>query len=59
MFERILTRAPTGAERDVCLDALRKHRGLVAQANAEQATARARESLVRALMNHSDFVTIR
>ncbi len=46
-FERILTRTPSARELEICLEALTK-----------PATA-PRASLVRALLNHNDFVTIR
>ena len=46
-FERILTRTPSARELEICLEALTK-----------SATA-PRASLVRALLNHNDFVTIR
>ena len=47
-FERILSRPPTPAETATCSQFL-----------ANSADARSRESLVRALLNHNDFVTIR
>jgi len=46
-YETILSRPPSQAELAICADFLK---------NAE---ARARESFVRALLNHNDFVTIR
>jgi mono/diheme cytochrome c family protein len=48
IFERLLSRSPAAAEVSACLQFL-----------ADSADARRRESLVRALLNHNDFVTIR
>ncbi|MBW3541506.1 MAG: DUF1549 and DUF1553 domain-containing protein, partial [Planctomycetes bacterium] len=59
MFERILSRAPTDAERAVCLEALEAQRALQTATDGATAARRARESLLRALFNHNDFVTIR
>ncbi len=59
MFERILTRPPTDAESRLCLETYSKQRDFAAQTNAAEAATRARESLVRALLNHNDFITIR
>ncbi|MBC7815312.1 MAG: DUF1553 domain-containing protein, partial [Planctomycetaceae bacterium] len=47
-FERILSRPPTPAETAACSQFL-----------TNPADTRSRESLVRALLNHNDFVTIR
>ncbi|HTI51289.1 MAG TPA: DUF1553 domain-containing protein [Planctomycetaceae bacterium] len=73
-FERILSRAPTAAEMSVCLDFLqrqtdlfRKQEPSATPAAAAQGAVvpsnepliRACESLVHALFNHNDFVTIR
>jgi hypothetical protein len=58
MFERILSRPPSDAELQVSVDAVRKHPALTEKDSANRMT-RARESLVRALLNHNDFVTIR
>jgi PAS domain-containing protein len=46
-FERILGRGPSGEEMRVCCEYL------------ERAEGDARGSLVRGLINHNDFVTIR
>ncbi len=59
MFQRILTRTPTDAELQVCLSGLEKQRELLGQQSAQDASCKARESLVRALLNHNDFVTVR
>lgn len=47
-FERILSRTPTASEINACSQFL-----------TEPANSRQRESLIRALLNHNDFVTIR
>jgi hypothetical protein len=44
---------------DICRVALERQRGLLSNTNAAENLARARQSLVRALLNHNDFVTIR
>jgi hypothetical protein len=61
MFERILSRQPTNAEREICITHLGEHLKLQSLANTDENTARqkARESLARALFNHNDFLTIR
>lgn len=48
-FERILSRRPTARELEICLETVSK----------SSVTPLARASLVRALFNHNDFVTIR
>ena len=48
--EQILTRVPTQKELDVCNEFL---------TSTVDEPGRARESLVRALLNHNDFVAIR
>ncbi len=58
-FERILSRVPTSAERELCLQALATQRDALTQAQIPDPQLRACESLVRALFNHNDFVTIR
>jgi hypothetical protein len=52
-FEHLLTRPPTAAERDRCLGFL-KEQGEQAEADSVR-----RASLLHALMNHNDFLTIR
>ncbi len=59
VFERILSRAPTDAESQICLAALTRQRELLTKSQTAEPATRARESLVRALLNHNDFVTIR
>ena len=56
-FESVLSRAPTPAEREACLAFLTKQAGS-ADATTERAV-RARDGLVRVILNHNDFVTIR
>ena len=58
-FERILSRMPTPQELQICLVALKNQTELLAKTNAADAALRAKSSLVRALLNHNDFVTIR
>jgi mono/diheme cytochrome c family protein len=64
-FEQVLTRGPSAQELDFCRDFLRKQRDLYRQADPKTLGAssdpvlRARESLVRALFSHNDFVTVR
>lgn len=53
-FARILSRAPTPEERRLCIEFLARSGG-----EAAANVAASRESLVRALLNHHDFVTIR
>ena len=61
MFERLLSRSPSDREREICLKALKDHESLLMKAHPaeSQAEKKARESLVRALFNHNDFITIR
>jgi hypothetical protein len=59
MFEQILSRVPTERERQICQETFENQRGLAARTNTAEAGTRARESLVRALFNHNDFITIR
>ena len=59
VFEQILARSPTDKERRLCEEAIEKQRELAGAANAADADTRARESIVRALLNHNDFITIR
>ncbi|HVC99477.1 MAG TPA: PSD1 and planctomycete cytochrome C domain-containing protein [Pirellulales bacterium] len=59
VFERILAREPTDRERRLCEETYRKQCELLARDNAADAATRARESIVRALLNHNDFITIR
>ena len=56
-FESILSRSPTVAEQDACLAFLTKQAGS-AYPLTDRAV-RARDGLVRVILNHNDFVTIR
>lgn len=55
-FERVLSRAPSASEVTACSTFLIKQTGPTPTPERE---AVARESLVRTLLNHNDFVTIR
>ena len=57
-FEQILTRPPAPGELTACAAFLQKQEALRAE-KPDVAAAAARESLVRTLFNHNDFVTIR
>ncbi len=58
-FERILSRSPKEQEQQYCLAFLEKQTELLKTRDAATAPHRARESLIRVLLNHNDFVTIR
>jgi hypothetical protein len=70
-FEQVLSRPPSAAEKALCLEFLGKQTALFRKASAKPVTnrglvapaadpgMRARESLIRALFNHNDFVMIR
>jgi len=71
-FEQVLCRPPSAAEQQVCLEFLHRQEELFRSAPALPTTGgdsrvppsadpvlRARESLVRSLFNHGDFVTVR
>jgi hypothetical protein len=58
VYERILSRAPSAAEREVCL-AFLEAQGRLREQGVAEPDARAREGLVRAMFNHNDFLTIR
>jgi len=64
-FEKVLTRRPTATELESCGNFLTKQRDVYRQADAKTLVGssdpaiRARESLVRALFSHNDFVTVR
>jgi hypothetical protein len=59
LYERILSRAPSASEREVCLAFLEAQGRRLREQGAAEAEARAREGLTRALFNHNDFLTIR
>jgi len=58
-FERILCRSPSASELSVCLEALQTQKDALSKSGLADAVLRSRASLVRALLNHNDFVTIR
>ena len=58
-FETILSRPPTADETMASLEFLATQRKTLSAANTENPISRSRESLVHALLNHSDFVTVR
>jgi hypothetical protein len=69
-FEQVLTRRPTAREQALCLDFLHKQADLFRKAGRAPSAAgavvpsgdpmmRARESLVRSLFSHNDFITLR
>jgi hypothetical protein len=73
-YETVLCRSPTGDERQACLEFLQQQADLLARVGAQDLPAvtpeglpppaiepaeRAREGLIRALLNHTEFVTIR
>lgn len=58
-FERILSRTPSEAELQLCCDAIDRQTELLTQTNVPDAKVRVRESVVRAILNHNDFITIR
>jgi hypothetical protein len=74
LFERILSRKPSAAERRVCCEFLAKQSDLLADthhltafasgnpstvAGSRDRVQRSREDLAHVLLNHSEFVTIR
>ena len=58
-FERILCRPPSASELAVCLEAMQMQQDALLKSGLADAALRSRASLVRALLNHNDFVTIR
>ena len=58
-FESILALQPTSDETNACREALEQTRSTLDQKAPEEATRRARENLVHALLNHNDFITVR
>ncbi len=59
VFEKLLSRAPSEFELSVCKQALAEQRTIRQSEGAQTPETDARESLVRALLNHNDFITIR
>ena len=58
-FESILARAPTLDERAASEEFVRQQTTLFVTSAAPNASARARENFVHALLNHNDFLTVR
>lgn len=56
-FETVLCRPPNDEEIAVCLEFLRRQEALCPQGSPSR--DKARESLIRVLFNHNDFVTVR
>ncbi len=59
MFELVLSRPPTENEYQACLEILEQQRQLAADIDATDAVIQSRQSLVRVLLNHNDFLTVR
>ena len=57
-FEQILCRAAAGQEIKACNEFLAKQRALYESRKTEEYVLRARQSLVRVLLNHNDFITV-
>lgn len=58
-FETILGREPDAKESTGCVAFLARQRQLLTEQKEADPVTRSRESLVRALLNHNDFVTVR
>jgi hypothetical protein len=58
-FETILGQTPTAQEQAECVEALKELRALAVQAKRPDPGLHARFTLVQALLNHNDFVTVR
>ncbi len=59
MFEQTLGHTPTEVEHRACQTILERQQQLAASPTSTEAITQARESLVRILLNHNDFLTIR
>jgi hypothetical protein len=59
LFETILSRRPTESEQELCHEIMDHQRGLVVSSQPSAVQQRVRESLIRVLLNHNDFVNIR
>ena len=57
-FERILSRKPSPEESAACRLFLDRQRQLFTKENVANETLRARNSLIRVLLNHNDFITV-
>jgi hypothetical protein len=58
-FETILCRTPSEEEMAISLEFLAMQRQTLASTKIADPISRSRESLVHALLNHNDFVTVR
>jgi len=58
-FETILSRPPSEAELQLCCEAIESQRELLAKTETADPNIRVLESVVRAILNHNDFITIR
>ena len=58
-FEHLLAVTPTDAEIEICMQGLADLRAQLKDRSAESAKQRSYETLVLALLNHNDFITIR
>lgn len=58
-FERILSRRPNNEELQLCRSAIERQTALLTAEQVPNPLLKACESIVRALYNHNDFVTIR
>ena len=58
-FQQVLSRAPSSDEDQACRAFLKKQRLLYeSKKTTDEVVSRARQSLVRVLLNHNDFITI-
>jgi hypothetical protein len=58
-FEMVLGCSPTTAEQTECEEALKELQAIATREKRANAKQRARNTLIHALLNHNDFVTIR
>ena len=58
-FQKILSRPPSAAELQLCCEAIESQRELLAKTETADVNVRVLESVVRAILNHNDFITIR
>jgi len=59
VFARLLSRSPTSAELDLCRRFLAEQLNLLPESGVTEASAAVRAGLVRVLLNHNDFITVR
>jgi hypothetical protein len=58
-FEAVLGCSPSPEEREACMEALKELHALAVREKKADPRRRARTTLVHALLNHNDFVTVR